>query len=268
MMSGTNFEGLPIFYDGTEERILGTLAPPPGLRLMTAGPIQLIPESQWVEFDYRKQPNPIKIKDQNGKGACVGHATATAMEWARFLAGATHEELSAWFLYSILCGGWDRGASIPEALDLARTGTCRNDLVPYKTINPGSLSAEAHRDSANYRIELGGATPTFEEMMSETQRRRPGNFSIGVGNGFNDLDGDGVPPSTGNLNHSVCYGLAAIRGKNGEWLIGGQNSWSPKWGNNGFFNIRKSTIRPSNDSWSIAAVYDTPNDPTNPPAAP
>lgn len=260
---------LPIHEDGSGQiRRLGTIPPPEGKRLMGVSDLPLLPEKEWREFDYRKQANPIKIKNQGSHGACVGHATASALEWSRWIVGTTHIDLSAWYLYAILCRGIDRGASISEALDLAQEGTCPDEAVEHGTINPNKLSPEAHAAAPKYRIELGSATPTFEHMMSETQRGRFGNFSIGVGNRFNNLDKDGVPPSTSNLNHSVMYGLAAFRDSNGEWLIGCQNSWDYSWGMNGFFNIRKSNIYRGNDSWSIAIPADTPGDTLNPPVAP
>ncbi len=187
--------------------------------------------------------------------------------WARHLVGMLFKKLSPWFLYGILCGGVDRGASISEALDLAtKTGTCDFDKVPYGSINPKRFTADARSDAPNYRIEIGSAVTTFEEMCSETQRGRVGNFSIGVGGGFNNLDADGVPPTTGSLNHSVCFGLGMKKGRNGEWLIRCRNSWDYPWGLNGDFWIRKSTIRRGNDAWSIVAATDAPGG-LNPPIA-
>jgi len=269
VVEGPDDSGLPIHHDGQVERRLGTLKRPKGLLLRAAAPVELIPEDQWREFDYREKTGfPVVVKDQGNRGACVGHATATALEVARWLVGTKlYTELSPWFLYAILCGGIDRGASISEALDLAtKTGTCPFSDVPYSTINPRQLTAQARADATKYRIEVGAETPTFAAMMSEAQRGRVGNFSIGVGGNFNRLDADGVPPSTSNLNHSVMFGLAAKRTKKGRWLLGCRNSWRTDWGLDGDFWVDAPTIRRGNDAWSLWTPTDNPDDPDNLPA--
>src|SRR5262249_3693928 len=72
-------------------------------------------ESDWHEFD--EWPAGIRIKNQNGRGACNGHASALALELARHVAGMPHVPLSAWFIYAVLCNGLDTGSSILAALD-------------------------------------------------------------------------------------------------------------------------------------------------------
>lgn len=229
---------------------------------------ELIPESEWEEFD--EWPEGVKIKDQNGKGACNGHAAALTLELERYAAGETHVPLSAWFVYAILCGGVDRGSNIMDALTLlSAQGTCPETLVKYATINPQSLSAEAHQSAANYKIELGTRCQTYQEIGTAIQRRRPLNASICVGNRFNSLDADGVPGwSEGMGNHAITLAFGMKKSARWGWLVKMANSWSTQWGLNGFCWLPLTRLPESGyfECYEVRAVTDTPGDATNPPA--
>lgn len=262
------------FLAGGEVRVLGH-NPPKFKRNVSSssfGSIPLIPEKDWVEFDLTDDPSfaaNIKVKDQNGKGACNGHAAATSLEIARYLAGQTPVDLSPWFVYAILCNGWDSGSNIGDALKLLSTqGTCLFGSVPYATINPRSLSKASYTEAENYKIEIGEPALSFAELMSLTQIRTPFNYSIRVGSSFNNLDAEGCPPvSSGAGNHAVCGGIGAKRMKNGKWKIKWQNSWTTQWGLGGFAWFHEGHIARQSyfEAYGVRAAIDTPGDPTNPP---
>lgn len=264
------------FIAGGELRILGHVPPRKGRNVSSypVGSIPLVPEKDWVEFDLTEDSGfraAVPVKDQDGKGACNGHAAVTSLEGARYLAGLTPVELSPWFVYAILCGGWDSGSNIGDALKLLSTkGTCPFGDVPYATINPNALTKSNYEEALNYRIEIGSPATTFAELMSLTQRFTLFNFSIRVGNGFNNLDSEGCPPfASGAGNHAITGGLGAKRMKNGRWKIKWQNSWTTKWGMDGYAWFHETHI--SRQSWfeayGVTAPLDTPGDPNNPPMA-
>ena len=104
----------------------------------------LVPEKYWVEFELPTGPSYPQILDQDGYGACNGHAAISSLEWARWLVGMSYIALSPWYVYVILCNGIDRGSSIEEALDLlCNKGTSPASAVPYGTINPAKIPPTA-----------------------------------------------------------------------------------------------------------------------------
>lgn len=197
----------------------------------------IVSPSDWVEFDFTSHPKyPLSVKDQNGRGACNGHATATAMELARFIHGQPHVSLSGWFPYAILCGGWDRGSSISEALALIeKTGLAPEDQVSYGVINPTKLSRKAYDIATNFKAEVSVALTSWEEIMSAVQLRLGGvNLSVRAG-GVWSPDSEGVVPVLrGSGNHAICAGHGAKRLQDGRWAIKWQNSWTDKWGQHGY----------------------------------
>lgn len=260
---------LPIYIDNGISRPLGHIAPRDDHNVSNSFVSALIPESDWVEFDLREHKSPIKVKDQDGRGACNGFAAASSLEWARWLAGQSYQPLSAWFVYSILCNGIDRGSNIGDALTLlSTTGTCIESEVPYGTINPRNLTAENRKRAAQFRIEIGSKLRTFNDLMSATQLRRPFNFSLRAGGNFGQLDSHGcIPINPGVGNHAITGGLGAKKLPNGEWAILWQNSWSTSWGDEGFAWFRRANIERQSyfEAYEVAAPIDSENDPNNPP---
>jgi C1A family cysteine protease len=234
--------------------------------------VPIVPEDQWVEFDLTADPTyPLKIKDQDSRGACNGHATAESMELARWLHGQPHCPLSGWFPYAILCGGWDRGSSIGEALGLIeKTGLAPEADVDYGIINPRRLTQQAYTDALNFKCEVGVALETWEQIMSAVQLKLGGvNLSIRVGLNFN-LDSEGVVnASRGAGNHAICTGHGAKKLKSGQWAIKWQNSWTTKWGQNGYAWLTSDhwNNQSYREAWVIRTPVENPNDISDPPVA-
>lgn len=228
----------------------------------------LVPESEWVEFD--EFPAAIKRKDQNGKGACNGFATALGVETSRFVSGMPYIELSGWYVYSILCNGIDRGSIILDGLNLIEDkGVSPEDQVKYGLINPRQLTAQAHTEAARFKAEIGERLTTYEEIASAIQRRQSINLAICVGNGFNNLDSEGVPPlGRGYANHAVHVGLGMKKLRNGEWAGLMTNSWGKAWGNDGkcWLPLKRLPQQPAFEAYTLRAVIDDTADNTRPPA--
>lgn len=253
-----------------ETRRLGSIPSDP--RLVAAAPPytgEVLPESELREFD--DWPSTIKIKDQDGKGACNGHATATACEMARHVEGEPYVPLSAWYVYSILCGGVDRGSNILEAYELiGRDGIAPEDAVSYGLINPRKLTAEAHAAAPRFRMEVGESLTTWRQIVSAVMLRQSLNLAVQVGNRFNSLDSEGVVGvDRGPGNHAVSVGLRLKKSAKHGWLVGMHNSWGTVWGQDGHCYLSEAVIEAVRyfECFSVKAVVEDPSDPDNPPIA-
>lgn len=218
------------------ERILNLQPSPPELvRLVRSSPTPAIPLSQIKPF--RRWPEAVKIKDQNGYGACNGHAAATSIEAARVKSGAPHVPLSAWFVYGRLAKGVDRGSNILQALDLVqREGVPEESLVKYGDFS-GRYSADVQEAAKEYRAEVAYKVEAWEDLATAVALGRYGNMSVRVPRGgwSGRLDANGCPEvGVGAGNHAVTFGGGIKVLSNGEVLILMANSWSTKWGDNGF----------------------------------
>jgi hypothetical protein len=251
-------------------RPLGNKPPPKGFLLPSAPPLAVMPEPQWEAFDLRESYSFIKVCDQNGRGACNGFAAVKSLEWARAIAGEAHVDLSAWYVYAILCGGVDRGSSIEEALDhLARKGCPPDSEVAYGVINPGRLSDAAHKQAPRFRIEIGAPIRSFAELMTAAQLRKPCNVSVCAGSRFNRLDANGVCGVDGGWgNHAVTGALGAKRLPSGKWAILYQNSWNTTYGDEGFMWCTEEHTRHQYfAAYAVGAISADPDDPDRPPVA-
>ena len=258
-------------------RPLGLVPPLPGASLPVGDfTVPIVPQDQWVEFDLTTDPTyPLKIKDQDSRGACNGHATAEAMELARWIHGQAHVPLSGWFPYAILCGGWDRGSSIGEALSLIQTkGLAPESDVEYEVINPRKLTDQAYKDALNFKCEVGAPLETWEQIMSAVQLKLGGvNLSIRCGGSFTPDAGGVVNVSRGPGNHAITAGHGAKKVTagpyKGQWAIKWQNHWTAQWGLNGYaWLVQDHWDKQSYaEAWVIRTPIENPTDPSIPPVA-
>ena len=251
-----------------EKRFLGSLPSDP--RLVAALPTytgEILPPSELLEFnDYHPD---LLIKDQDGQGACNGFSTAGAVEGSRFVQGMDYVALSGSYVYSILCNGHDRGSNILQAYKLIiDQGIAPESQVPYLTLNPNKLTAEAHAAAQSYKMEFGASYQSWRQIVSGVHLRENMNLSVCVRGNFSNLDSEGVAGlDRGQGNHAVCVGLGLKFSKKWGWLVLMRNSWSTKWGNKGLCWLAEAHIEAGSyfECFSVRAVKDDPKGKKNPP---
>jgi hypothetical protein len=183
------------------------------------------PFDRWKNFGY-------KIKDQNGKGACMGHAATTGLEIAYRLAYGRWKWFSAWFCYGTINGGRDGGATVGDAFrSVQENGVCPEDMVPYAEHRISRMSAEAKAAAKLYRAEQVYRIETESDLFTAVVLGDPVAFGTMIGGGFSRVDSEGVPGGgfIGGGGHAMAiYGGYKII--NGVRHYRVPNSWGTSYG--------------------------------------
>ncbi|MGH8357456.1 MAG: C1 family peptidase [Pseudomonas sp.] len=225
---------------------------------------QVVPRSAWKDESLR--PLGTTRWDQNGHGSCVGHGSGKAFMYAWLQSGQTRQEFSPTFLYGLINRGRDQGAIVGDALvALQKTGIALMSQVPETMIYKSQFPSEALLTAQRFRIDPAQSfdCPSFDEIASAVLSNDPVSFGVEIGDAF-EPDGQGIVPDQrrGGGGHCMCaMGLKQI---NGKWYLEVENSWGPRWGQDGFCYLPESYFQ-SGDNWSLRAALDDPNDPNNPP---
>ena len=262
-------KGLWYIDCGGQRRYLGRLAITPATRRKYAiarAAVNVVPEAQWTEQDFRVYAPPVK--DQDGEGACVAFSGTTLHQTSRAMQGMTAASLSCGHLYGQINGGQDGGAVVEDALKaLEQTGQCTTLEVGDLAWQPRKWPASAGTVAARFKVEIGGEVTTFEEICSLLEAGKLVAIGIDCGRNFNP-DGAGVLPDQAGAGGG--HGLPVLGKKKigGVWHLIIRNSWGTGWGDRGDCYMPRSYIdRAGGGHYQITACRDDPQDATNAPAA-
>lgn len=247
-----------------EVRWLGNIEPPPG-HLMRAFPVYgdtadtpMVPRSRWGDLiakmgDWKDETYLSEPHDQDGVGQCNADATTSMGESCRMKQGLPPVALSAADLYHRINGGQDRGSLLEDAMEVMLkegVGTVATCGTIWKR---GQKQATAD-ERARFRFLEVFTCPTFDHFFSGLLMGFDGNTGIMWGERDNP-DGDGwLPDSAGGAGgHSLhSYRPAMRQGRGGvQFGCATKNSWSRKWGVNGFCVIPESRYKGPVGGWFL-----------------
>ena len=235
--------GLPALVDHTGAvRLLARHEPSSSTRLKLArfGDVHpLIPEDEWRDIDLLTAYNPA-ILNQGQTGSCVGHGCAEAFGLGYAIQGEPITRFSSCYLYSLLNGGRDGGASIGDSIQALQTyGICLESTVPEGDIFRRDYNTtKADAEAKNYVLVEAYSYSEPAEKASAIQMGFCGADSVMCGRSFDDLDYRGIAGlagvDRGPGNHCTMWG-GMMKTTGGLWVYMHQNSWGAQWGQTGRF---------------------------------
>jgi hypothetical protein len=261
--------GLPVHDDGHEFRVLGAL-PPSALCALPpfSAAYEELPESQWQPTSAKKWK--FKIWDQKQYSSCVGQASAAAFTYAWQVSGQPYYEFSPTSVYAYINGGRDAGARVADGLETMKTnGLCLMSQFGQDQLYPQQIPAAARQMALRFRVVEAYKINNWRQLCTALSRGLIGVTGIAVGNNFSNLDRNGVAPLPDRVIGGHALVLPGLDTFNGAWFPEAQNSWTERWGRNGFCYLQQDAWHPSFgfpfDTFVIGGVFDDPVDTANDP---
>ncbi len=195
------------------------------------------------------------IENQGQTNSCTGHAGVAAMEFLKLKAGQPRTDLSRLFLYKksreLANIQGDTGCTIREtAKAMQKFGVCKEMLWPFipTTINNNATPVQL-KDAMNNQTLSYYSCPNLDAVKDAISKNYPVILGFSVfDHAFNPPGGHIVAPSK---NQSLRGGHCVMMTDYDDDLkrVGFANSWSDKWGTNGYGSL-------SYDYWSMGLVFD------------
>ena len=246
---------------GGEPRYLGCL--PREVRVGSICPtfesrMPLIPRNQWQDTDWSHLAKVVL--NQGEQSSCAGASAVATLMALRAAAGLPHIELSIGSIYGLINFGRDRGALMSDSIRaVINTGACPVNVIPHFTWQPSRWPANYREIARAYRGLEHYDSPTFDQIATAIQRGFIVSYGVLIGNNF-DPDRNGlIPARRGSRGGHAMTGVGLKKFGN-TFFVKTVNSWSEKWGINGFAYVPESYFRGSFvDAWALRCVVGDPS---------
>ncbi len=265
MIGKLSISNLPaIKFDGIY-RVLGCIPSSPeslvGIPLFANRFAAALDPSQWQEIDLSWHKPPIL--DQGASSSCVGQAACAGMEVCYMQSGRPLVEFNPYFVYGLINNGRDAGAMISDSLKaMIQYGICQKENLPNGVMFKNQFPQTAYTNATRFKLAQAYRCPTFNDICSALSLGFVTPLGIMVGNNFPQLDSEGVCPlpAGGGGGHAIL-GVGLKKSQRYGWLIKIMNSWSSRFGMNGYAYIHKGHFQSMMpDAFAIQAVIDDPQD--------
>ena len=213
------------------------------------------------KIDYTQKMSPIR--DQGEEGTCVGFAVASGMkEYQEILDYQKLVELSPRFVYSE-CKKIDgmpeeEGTTIRASMQvLEKLGVCQEKLWPYQPHQKDEPKEGAKANAQKFRIITYARILNLNELRMVLLSKGPVVLGIEVFEGMLKTKTGMVPLPKKNETSVGGHAICAVGYDDEKELVKFKNSWSEKWGQQGFGYLPYAYIgRYMMDAWSSVDIED------------
>ena len=213
------------------------------------------------KVDYTQKMSPIR--DQGAEGTCVGFAVASGMkEYQEFLDYKKLIELSPRYVYSEAkkidgIPGLE-GTTIRASMQvLEKIGVCQEKFWPYSPQQKDKPKKGAKTNAQKFRIVTYARILNLNELRLSLAGKGPVVLGIEVFKGMLKTKTGLVPLPKKNETSLGGHAIAACGYDDEKRLIKFKNSWSTKWGRQGFGYLPYAYIeRYMMDAWSSVDIED------------
>ncbi|MFH1492016.1 MAG: C1 family peptidase [Candidatus Omnitrophota bacterium] len=203
------------------------------------------------------------VRDQGEEGTCVSFATATGMkEYQELLDYEKLVILSPRFVYSE-CKKIDgmselEGTTIRAAMQvLGEKGVCREKFWPYQAHQKDKAKEGTVQDAKKFRIITYARILNLNELRLNLVTKGSCVIGIQVFKGIMETKTGLVPLPKKNETTLGGHAICAIGYDDRKKVIKFKNSWSDKWGQNGYGFLPYAYVeRYMMDAWSSVDIED------------
>jgi len=213
------------------------------------------------KLDYTKKMSPVR--DQGDEGTCVGFASTAGMKEYQEL--GDYEilvRLSPRFAYSE-CKKIDgmpglEGTTIRAAMKVLKAkGVCREKFWPYQPHQKNKPQKGALSDAKKFRVLTYARIIDLNELRMNLAAKGPCIIGVEVFKGMMTTKTGIVPMPGKNEKALGGHAICPVGYDEEKRLIKFKNSWSTKWGQNGYGYLHYAYIeRYMMDAWSSVDVND------------
>ena len=213
------------------------------------------------KVDYTRKMSPVR--DQGKEAACVGFAVASGMkEYQEFLDYQKLVILSPRFVYNearkIDGSPSQEGTTLRASMQvLEKFGVCEEKFWPYAFDQKNTPKKGAKTNARKFRVKAYARILNLNDLRLSLFSKGPVVLGVEVFSGMIQTKTGIVPlPKKGEASLGG-HAIAAVGYDDGKKLIKFKNSWSVKWGQNGYGFLPYAYIeRYMVDAWSSVDIDD------------
>ena len=214
-----------------------------------------------AKIDYTPQSSPVR--DQGDEGTCVSFASSSGMkEYQEFIDYQKFIELSPRFVYSE-CKKIDgmpeeEGTTVRAAMRVLKNkGVCQEKFWPYTPHQKTKAQKGAVTNAKKFRIIAYARILNLNELRLSLATKGPSVIGIEVFDGMMNTKTGLVPMPKKNEPALGGHAICPVGYDDKKKIIKFKNSWSIKWGRNGYGFLSYAYIELyMMDAWSSVDIED------------